>query len=108
MDYQRLSAVHMYFVNCYREEIYIGTDNEEDRHEKRENKVDVTVDPTEVSEAIHSFIVQESVHKERTKNNEKRDNITKKVVLNKAGTIRFKDFNKENIDLKSSNQHPEE
>lgn len=98
----------MDFVNSNTEEVYIGTNYQEDGHEEGQDKMDVTVDPAEVPEAVHRLIVKESVHKKRAENNEKRRNVTKKIVLYKARTIRLKDLNKQNIDLESSNQHPEE
>lgn len=98
----------MDLVNSYTEEVDIGTNYQEDRHEEGQDKMDVTVNPAEVPEAVHRFIIKESVHEKRAENNEKRGNVTKKIVLYKAGTIRLKDLNKQNIDLESSNQHPEE
>ena len=108
MNYERLPAVDMDFVNSNAKEVDIGANYQEDRHEEGQDKMDVTVDPAEVPEAVHRLIIKESVHEKRAENNEKRGNVTKKIVLYKARTIRLKDLNKQNIDLESSNQHPEE
>ena len=60
----------MDFVNSNTEEVYIGTNYQEDGHEEGQDKMDVTVDPAEVPEAVHRLIVKESVHKKRAENNE--------------------------------------
>ena len=54
--------MNMNLVNSDAEKVDIGTHYQEHRHEECEDKMNVAVDPTEVSETIDRFIIEKSVH----------------------------------------------
>ena len=91
-----------------RQEVDVDTDDAEDWGKEGQNEVDVALDPAEVSAAIHGDIVEKGVDKQREENHEEGRNVAEHVVLNVSGVVRLEDFNEENIDLKSCNEHPEE
>ena len=70
--------------------------------------MDVAFDPAEVSTAIYSDIVEEGVDKQGKEDHEEGRNVAKHVVLNVSGVVGLENFHKENIDLESCNEHPEE
>ena len=91
-----------------RQEVDVDTDDAEDWGKEGKDEVDVAFDPAEVSTAIHSDIVEQGVNKQGEENHEEGCNVAKHVVLNVSGVVWLKNLNKENIDLESCNEHPEE
>ena len=59
-------------------------------------------------EAVNSLLVEESVHEERTEDNEERTDVSQQVILNKSRPVRLKDLHQEDVDLEAGYQHPEE
>ena len=110
------------------EEVEIGSHDEKDWHQEGENQVDVVVQPAIIStgknifnfyktriyskvappEAIHSLLVEESVHEEGAEDNEERTDVAQQVILNKSGAVRLEDLHQQDVDLEARDQHPEE
>ena len=91
-----------------RQEVDVDTDDAEDWAKEGQNQVNIAFDPAEVGTAIHSDIVEKCVNKQGEENHEQGCNVAKHVVLNVSGVVRLENLNKENIDLESCNEHPEE
>ena len=106
--YQSIPAVDVDLPDSNRQEVYVDTDDAEDRSQEGENEMDVAFDPAEVSTAIHSDIVEQGVNKQGEENHEEGCNVAKHVVLNVSRVVRLENLNKENIDLEPCNEHPEE
>lgn len=54
------------------------------------------------------MLVEESVHEERTEDNEERPDVSQQVILNKSRPVRLEHLHQQDVDLEARDQHPEE
>ena len=106
--YQSIPAVDVDLPDSNRQEVDVDTDDAEDWGKEGQHQVDIAFDPAEVGTAIHSNIVEKCVNKQREENHEQGCNVAKHIVLDVSGVVWLENLNKENIDLESCNEHPEE